>query len=441
MTVNTQHIVTIAAYMIGIKKSMLEDMFSGDIENLKQLYSDRDATIIRNLSKMRTSLMLNFKKTDTEIKYNMKNLDKLDWFDKEDIKQLSDYGIKIIHSNYNAQKYTELVNKYINENIGNCQRLFPEWVNWNYIKDLFAIPGYTKNDTLKKEFAKYMANIEYYPFQQYVHWKPSDCGGILYNDKKFLSFIYAQHGDIFIGKSKYIDADETVKERIYNFIKDTDRAEIVVDCENSDVYKLCSVITSLDADELSKINKIILIDDVNTNCGWRILEKFVKIPVEYILVDRIKDNKSLVDIKMTACVCTEHYKNSVSSFILLSSDSDYWGLMSSLPDAKFLVMFEYSKVSEAIKKTLTEHDIFCCAIDDFYSGRIEEFKKLVLFDILKQYLPDILSLNGRELVSKIYEEARIDANDKEMEYFFKKYIQTLKLVIDDDGNISVKINT
>ena len=440
MTVNTCHIVTIVAYMIGIKKALLEDMYSDDLENLQTLYSDREATIIRNLSKLRTGLMLNFKKTDNEIKYNLKNLDRLDWFDKEDIKQLADYGINIIHTNYSATKYTELVNKYINENIGNCQKLFPEWVNWNYIKDLFAIPGYTKNDVLKKEFAKYMANIDFYPFQQYIHWNPKDCGGILYNDKKFLSFIYEQHGDIFVGKSKYIDADETVKERIYNFIKDTDCAEIVVDCENSDVYKLCSVITSLDADELSKINKIILIDDINTNRGWNILEKFVKIPVEYILVDRIKENKSLVDIKMTAHVCSEHYVNKVSSFILLSSDSDYWGLISSLPTAKFLVMFEYSKVSEAIKKALSEHDIFCCAIDDFYSGRIEEFKKLVLFDILKSYIPNILSLNGKELAKKIYEEARIDANEKEIEYFFKKYIQTLKLVIDDDGNVSIKLN-
>ena len=60
-----------------------------------------------------------------------------------------------------------------------------------------------------------------------------------------------------------------------------------------------------------------------------------------------------------------------------------------LPDAKFMMMFEYSKIGEAIKKTLSEHQIFYCAIDDFYMGRIDEFKRFVLFHLLKKYLPDI----------------------------------------------------
>lgn len=62
-------------------------------------------------------------------------------------------------------------------------------------------------------------------------------------------------------------------------------------------------------------------------------ESFVKIPVEHIMIERLKQNKSLVDIKLTARACQEHYQKQVDSFVIVSSDSDYWGLISCLtPD-------------------------------------------------------------------------------------------------------------
>lgn len=64
----------------------------------------------------------------------------------------------------------------------------------------------------------------------------------------------------------------------------------------------------------------------------------------------------------------------------------------------------------------------------------------MLFDILEKYLPDIIYLNGRELVKHIYDEARITAGDQEMDVFYKKYIKTLKLKIDNDGNFSIEIS-
>ena len=115
---------------------------------------------------------------------------------------------------------------------------------------------------------------------------------------------------------------------------------MAVDCENSDPYRLCATLKGLDADVTAKIQKIMLFDDVNTVNAWKILESHTKIPVEHIMTERVKRTKSLVDIELTAMTCMEHYKNNVDSFIIVSSDSDYWGLISSLPDARFLVMIE-----------------------------------------------------------------------------------------------------
>ena len=43
---------------------------------------------------------------------------------------------------------------------------------------------------------------------------------------------------------------------------------IAVDCENSDPYKLYSVLKGLNQEELAKIEKITLYDDPNTTAGW-----------------------------------------------------------------------------------------------------------------------------------------------------------------------------
>ena len=440
MTVDTKKIVTTIGYMIGVKKNILEQCFGEEYHELLQtLYVNKETSIIRYLCKLRTTLMQKFKKTDDEMRFNLKNLNSMDFYDQDNIKQLEKWGFEIIKPNYRSEKYMLDLAGLISANIDNCFELFPDWVNWNYIKDLFVIPQYTKKGVLKSEFNIYMKNIEYYPFQMYIHWKPEDHGSILYTDGKFLGIIYRQHNDIFTDFTKYKDAHSETKNNIYDFIDRSYKTAIAVDCENSDVYKLYSVLKNLNQDELSKIEKIVLYDDYHTTSGWDWLEKFTKIPIEHIEVNRVTDQKSLVDIKMTAGVCTDYYENNITSFILVSSDSDYWGLISTLTKAEFLVMYEHSKCGQAIKRALSEHNIYYCSIDDFCSGNIEELKKAVLFSCLEKYLPEIISLNGKELVRKIYEEARISASEKEMENFYDRYIKTLRLRVDNDGNFTVEI--
>ena len=444
MTVDTKELVTTIAYLIGVKDEIMvkcfEPDFQGYNELIQKLRESKEASIIRYLCKIRTTLFYKFKDTDHAMLYNLKNLDRLEWYDKENIKKLREWGIDIIKPNYRSEKYMNDMCELIAANIDKCSNLFYDWVNWAYIRDLFCIPKFKQKGILKQEFHKFLEKNQYYPYHMYIYWSPQNLGNVLYNDGKFLSLLYSWHGDYFEDRSKYTDAASETKNTIYEFVKNSGRTAIAVDCENSNVYKLYGVLKNLNQDELAKIEKIVLYDDEHTSPGWDFLGKFTHIPVEHIEVERVTDRKSLVDIKMTAGVCQNYYENSIDSFIIVSSDSDFWGLISSLPKARFIVMYEYQHCGQALKNALAEHGIYYCSIDDFCSGNTEDLKKAVLFDNLEQHLPDILQWNGKELAKQVHLEARIDATEKEISIFYEKYIKTLRLKFDHDGNVSVLIS-
>jgi len=440
MTVDTKDLVATVAYLIGVRDNIIEQCYEEEChETLEKLRNSVPANTVRYLCKIRTTLFYRFKKTDDEMRFNLKNLDKLEWYDKDEIRQLEKWGINLIKTNYRAENYMTDLTRLISENIDNCSDLFYDWVNWSYIRELFCIPKYNKKGVIKQEFEKFMSKNDFYPFQMYIYWNPADHGSILYTDGKFLGILYRMHNDSFDDYTKYKDAHSETKNNIYDFVENSSKTMIAVDCENSDVYKLYRVLKNLDSESLAKIEKIVLYDDYHTTIGWDWLSKFTQIPVEHIEVERVTDRKSLVDIKMTAGVCSNYYEGNVDSFIIVSSDSDFWGLISSLPKANFLVMYEYEKCGFAIKNALSEHDIYYCSIDDFCSGNTEELKKAVLFSILEKYLPDILYLNGYELVKQIHDEARVEATEKELEIFYNRYIKTLRLKVDNDGTFGIVI--
>lgn len=75
MRTDTKDIVCRVAYLIGIKKPTLVSSYSGEYsELLEQLEADKEATVIRYLCKLRTSLMLKFKRTDDILRNEYINL-------------------------------------------------------------------------------------------------------------------------------------------------------------------------------------------------------------------------------------------------------------------------------------------------------------------------------------------------------------------------------
>lgn len=253
--------------------------------------------------------------------------------------------------------------------------------------------------------------------------------------KKFAVLLYRWHNDYFREFSKVSDVSSYVKGSIYEYIEGSEKAVVVVDCENSDPYKLCAVLKNLDYQYTQKISSIILFDDVHTASAWRILEDFTKIPVEHILIERVKESKSLVDIKLTARACQEHYINKVDSFIIVSSDSDYWGLISSLPDARFLMMIEHEKSGPDLKAALVNTGIFYCYIDDFYSGNAEELKFGALIKEMYRYIDSTVHLNVNDMFTAALKATRIEMSEAEKKQFMAQHIKTMQMSIAPDGEV------
>lgn len=373
------------------------------------------------------------------LRFELKNLKTIEFFDKNDIIQLEKWGIPVTQVNFRSSLYMEHFNNLIQEHIDDCKELFPDWLKWEYLRSLFLMPKNKKTDIAKSEFAKYMGNMEYYPYQAYIYWQPKDCGNMLFNDQKFVSILYDMNDDYFAEDEKVLDAGESTKTTIYDFIERGERTAIIVDCENSDVYKLYATLKNLNQEELQKVKKIILFDDIHTTHAWSFLSHFTNIEVEHVEVERVNDYKSLVDIKMTAGACKEFYANDIRSFILVSSDSDFWGLISSLPQAEFLVMIEYSKCGKDIKEALEKSGIFYCSIDDFCSGNIAELKNYALQEELKAQLEQAFSLNAHTLLETVYRNCRIQASETEQKNFYDRYLRTLQLAMDTDGNYRIAV--
>jgi len=439
-SMRTYDVVSKIAYLIGVKEAMFER------DTLKPVWYEKlqevpQARTIRCLCKIRTALLKNYEAVDDGIKFHLKNLDKMpNMFDLEDFEYLEKHDILVIKANYRVLAYIADVNRHIANNIAACRELFPLWINWEYIRDIFIMPNGTKETAIRKEHQRYKCGINNYPFHAYINLHAGENGNILLHDGKFLSLLYTAHGDRFIEIDKVSDAKAEIRNSLYDFIAAHESVAIVVDCENSDPYKLCAVLRNIAEnceETVDRIKKVILYDDVHTASTWRILNRYVDIPVEHEMIERVNDSKSLVDIRMTAGTCKEHYQNQTAAFIIVSSDSDYWGLISALPSASFLVMVEYEKFGGSMRDALENAGISYCFMDDFCKGNINDIKTGALLSEVNPYLEASVHLNVNTMLDAILARLRIEMSPVEKKHFYERYIKTMKVVISDEGDVGI----
>ncbi|MCD8205394.1 MAG: NYN domain-containing protein [Clostridia bacterium] len=470
-------IVTTVAYLIGVSDDVIESSTSPfNPEVAQKLREDESASIIRSLSLLRKGFLINYEKIRNG-RRELKQFEDMDDLIKvEEIEYLRKFSMDIpfvnVKNSQDPAMYIAYINQFILDRIQAVKPLFPDWVKFDYIRNLFLMPGgyaghhgenidtqQQKNKVSKAindEKNKYRPARKSYPYGAYLNWpktfRDTD-GNILLNDNKFLKLLYGANGDTFTASEYVIDAKEEKKESIYSFISKAQKISVFVDCENVSPYSFVAMILNLDEGNLGKINKIYLFDDANTSSAWKFIGEYITtISIERTEFDRVLGNKSLVDTAMSSGITREFYSENTESIIIVSSDSDFWGCISILPEARFYVLNESSRTAKAILDKLDENNIEHCFMDDFAQDRAQEFKSKVLVGALNERIKKfnetgaMETLNVWELIDSIFAETYVMGAprqiEQEKEQFYKTFLKNgfvLAPEEDDEGVIWLRM--
>ena len=137
-------LVSEVAYLIGVPKRIFENDFeSPQLSVYERLELDKSARIIRNLCILRTSIERNFKKINDLMRMEYKGLYSIpEYIYPECLKQLGEDGVDFIkRSSTKLCHHVIEINRIISQRIHNCKNIFPVWIKWDYIKELFLMPN------------------------------------------------------------------------------------------------------------------------------------------------------------------------------------------------------------------------------------------------------------------------------------------------------------
>lgn len=320
-------------YLIGVPSQYIDNF---DIHN-KGIMAE-----IRKLCSLRSLIIANFPDINEQFR-NYVQLADISMTARL-VADLAKYDIEIVNAgslSRNVMELNELIDARIEKIALGFKGVPQEWV-----QELFHMPNGDKVDGVRAAVRKYRQYKNFYPYQKYINWSfaetPEDkrSKNIFGNDRELHELLAEMH------------RDKTVQ--LMDFIGTAKDVVVVVDCENSDAQRLYDSLAFMKR----FLRKIILVDDTHTNLMWDELVREYRnkgIRVEHDELPRLKEQKSLVDLRMVAKTCEEYYKNHVEHFILVTSDSDIWALISSLPDADIMVLAERCKSGDLLLEALIQN--------------------------------------------------------------------------------------
>ena len=289
------------------------------------------------------------------------------------VSDIAKYNIEIVNSgslSRNVMELNELIDARIEKIALGFKGIPQEW-----IRELFQMPNGNDVDGVRAAVRRYRQFKNFYPYQKYINWPFAETPeekrskNILGNDRELHELLAEIH------------RNKTVL--LTDFIGTARDVVVVVDCENSDAQRLYDSLAFMKR----FLRKIILVDDTHTNLMWDELVREYRnegIRVEHDELPRLKEQKSLVDLRMVAKTCEEYYKNHVEHFILVTSDSDVWALITSLPDADIIVLAERCKSGDVFIEALTQHSIKYVFMEDITEESTLLMDRIMRKEIEKQ---------------------------------------------------------
>ena len=360
----SREFVSRIAYLIGVKETVLSQY---DKSTINELSKSNDCSLIRKLCKLRTLLLYNYDTIERELRINHGKISSVSLCRSHYDSLINRHGIDLELYSVLVPDYIKCINREIEAHIDLTYQYFPSITNseeWEYIRRIFVFPN---NDRIEKERKKYIYNRDCYPYKCYINWAPKRSGNILENDIKLLSIIYSLNG------KNYNPSKEYARDSIIEFISNCKRVILCVDCENVDYSIFYTALNQFTDDLVCKIEKIILFDDKKLESGWNYYHGNKNISVEKIDCPRIQEHKSTLDVKMSSYIAAAHFRDGVDGIILVSSDSDYWGLIDTIKaTANIFVLGEKEKISPKNLSALDRERLPYCMLDVFDNKTIRD---------------------------------------------------------------------
>ena len=98
----------------------------------------------------------------------------------------------------------------------------------------------------------------------------------------------------------------------------------------------------------------------------------------------------------------------------------------------------YCKLSQT-EKALIENGTYYCSIDDFCTANITSLKNILLNNTISAKLEQVSIGNLNDLLKEATTELRMDLSDVELQNYYNKYTNKIRLKIDKEGNIFVQL--
>lgn len=458
-------VVSIVAYMLGVDKEAFYTNF--DLEAYEELETIKAAKTVRSLNRIKNGLLHHFFEIRSELWHNITNLDKMpSRIDQEALQYLASVKVEVVKPNTRAWEYFGRLNRLLAEPLKACQPLFPEWLRWDYIKKQFLLPA-VKDDKAGQALAREYERQAYaYPYGTYLNWQkhrkknghsPRASEDILQDDKRYLELLYWNFNDTFSRLDLFVTVQETQKEaqdmdKVMDFVRRHHRIALIVDCENSNPCLLLAALNTLKrrfaetnsadyAEEcVSKIQKVILMDcETNTEAAWKEIGDILDFPVERINIERMCD-KSVVDVRLATETCKQHYVHGIDGFILAASDSDYYGLMSALSTAGFIVLATKESMGRDMRKRLNKDEIPVVYMNKLSAATIEAQREIVTKSLKRQLAKYALTIPLREEVITACKENFVFLSKDEKDNLALAVLKDLVFEVDDRGHAALKVS-
>lgn len=459
---DNRYYTALTAYLLGMELSKYDISFVDHFEIPNEVENNDDAMILRNLCMLRNNFLNSYDVIDSFFTTTLRNIIEAPEVNQNCVKYLEAANINLRITNATSADYIRHLSNLINEyarKVSNSD-LLPKWAT-SVLRDcycnIFTVSKRTSGMTLSKTYERFRLK---YPYQLFVGFNISEYQhNLLYRDSTLFTNIQELSGiedvtsyDRFLmtGNSDFESDDnktrgtysvtrEEASDSFSDFLSNSSKILIIVDCENTHVDTVVAVVNEVSRSNIKGNKyKIVLVDDERCPADWEIIKLFTNFEVEHIEMHRLKSQKSTVDMRLALIAQREVLKNNIDGVVLVSSDSDYFCLMESMQETddfnSFFVIFEGDRVGEGYLSRLNKWGIGSMPasyldINDFVAEKSKLYRSWILNCLNANY-----SFSVSKILDLVSQSVNISNGDREA--LGKLISDKLTLVSRSNGDIS-----